>query len=124
MLSPTIFQTSQINGQRITVNHLLQCEGTGHEVFIGHLPRTLFEDELLPVLLAVGQLCEVRIMMNFSGNNRGFGFARFSNKESADNAVKYLNNFEIRAGRRIIVIASKDRKKLFIGNLPRTTTVS
>lgn len=36
--------------------------------------------------------------MDFNGNNRGYAFVTFSNKQEARTAMKQLNNFEIRSG--------------------------
>lgn len=37
-------------------------------------------------------------MMDFNGNNRGYAFVTFSNKQEARAAMKQLNNYEIRSG--------------------------
>lgn len=37
----------------------------GCEVFIGKIPRDCFEDELVPVLSSVGNIFELRLMMDF-----------------------------------------------------------
>ncbi|CAN0162691.1 unnamed protein product [Bubo scandiacus] len=62
----------------------------GCEIFIGKLPRDLFEDELVP-------LCE----------------------KEAKNAIKQLNNYEIRNGRLLGVCASVDNCRLFVGGIPK-----
>lgn len=36
------------------------------------------------------------MMMDFNGNNRGYAFVTFSNKQEAKAAMKQLNNYEIR----------------------------
>lgn len=36
------------------------------------------------------------MMMDFNGNNRGYAFVTFSTKQEAKNAMKQLNNYEIR----------------------------
>lgn len=48
------------------------------------------------VCLQFGKIYEVRMMMDFNGNNRGYAFVTFSAKQEAKNAMKYLNNYEIR----------------------------
>uniref|UniRef100_A0A493TRW6 APOBEC1 complementation factor n=3 Tax=Neognathae TaxID=8825 RepID=A0A493TRW6_ANAPP len=68
----------------------------GCEIFIGKLPRDLFEDELIPLCEKIGKIYEMRMMMDFNGNNRGYAFVTFSNKQEAKNAIKQLNNYEIR----------------------------
>ncbi|NXQ88317.1 A1CF factor, partial [Nyctibius grandis] len=92
----------------------------GCEIFIGKLPRDLFEDELIPLCEKVRLYDEMRMMMDFNGNNRGYAFVTFSNKQEAKNAIKQLNNYEIRNGRLLGVCASVDNCRLFVGGIPKT----
>ncbi|XP_007895129.1 APOBEC1 complementation factor isoform X1 [Callorhinchus milii] len=92
----------------------------GCEIFIGKLPRDLYEDELVPVLEKIGKIYELRMMMDFNGNNRGYAFVLFSNRQEARNAIKQLNNYEIRNGRLLGVCASVDNCRLFVGGIPKT----
>lgn len=94
----------------------------GCEVFIGKIPRDLYEDELVPVLQTIGKLYELRLMMDFSGNNRGYAFAVYTRREDAKQCVRALNNYEIRKGRTIGVCQSVDNCRLFVGGLPRKAT--
>lgn len=91
----------------------------GCEVFVGKLPRDCFEDELVPVLERCGLLYEVRMMMDFTGSNRGFCFATYGDPECARRATRELNNFEIRPGCHIGVCQSVDNCRLFLGGIPR-----
>lgn len=91
----------------------------GSEVFVGKLPRDMYEDELVPVFEQVGTIYELRLMMDFSGSNRGFGFVQFTNPCEADRAVKKLNNYEVRPDRHIGVVKSVDNCRLFVGGLPK-----
>ncbi|XP_037069856.1 probable RNA-binding protein 46 isoform X2 [Pollicipes pollicipes] len=91
----------------------------GSEVFVGKIPRDLFEDELAPVFETVGKIYEVRLMMDFSGSNRGYAFVMFSTPSEASAAVRRLNNYEIRKGRYIGVVKSVDNCRLFVGGLPK-----
>ncbi|XP_067908601.1 APOBEC1 complementation factor isoform X4 [Heterodontus francisci] len=92
----------------------------GCEIFIGKLPRDLYEDELVPVLEKIGKIYELRMMMDFNGNNRGYAFVLFTNRQDAKNAIKQLNNYEIRNGRLLGVCASVDNCRLFVGGIPKT----
>ncbi|XP_005446317.1 APOBEC1 complementation factor isoform X1 [Falco biarmicus] len=92
----------------------------GCEIFVGKLPRDLFEDELIPLCEKIGKIYEMRMMMDFNGNNRGYAFVTFSNKQEAKNAIKQLNNYEIRNGRLLGVCASVDNCRLFVGGIPKT----
>nr|XP_032800251.1 probable RNA-binding protein 46 [Petromyzon marinus] len=91
----------------------------GCEVFLGRIPRDLYEDELVPVLETVGKLYQLRLMMEHGGETRGYAFATYATLAQATDAVKKLNKLEIRPGRRIGVCISVDNRRLFIGGLPK-----
>ncbi|XP_034240117.1 probable RNA-binding protein 46 [Thrips palmi] len=112
----------QCNGQRRTgppKNWKGPPPGKGCEIFIGKIPRDLYEDELFPLLTQFGKLYELRLMMDFSGTNRGFGFAQFSTREEARNAAKKLDGHPIRPGKYLGVMKSLDNRRLFVGGLPK-----
>lgn len=96
----------------------------GCEVFIGKLPREVFEDELVPIFSTVGKIYEMRLMMDFSGSNRGYAFVTFTTRTESYQAVKRLNGYEIRPGRHIGVVKSVDNCRLFVGGIPKTKTRS
>ncbi|XP_068234497.1 probable RNA-binding protein 46 isoform X2 [Palaemon carinicauda] len=91
----------------------------GCEVFIGKIPRDLFEDELVPVMEKAGKIYEVRIMMESPGTNRGYGFVQYSNILEAETALRTLNNYEIRPNRYLGVMRSVDNNRLFVGGIPK-----
>ncbi|XP_061417706.1 RNA-binding protein 47-like isoform X6 [Lethenteron reissneri] len=121
----TGYRLAQENGQR-TYGPPPDWKGfpppRGSEVFVGKLPRDLYEDELVPVLEMVGQLYKLRLMMAFSGENRGFAFATYTNCADAETAVRKLNNWYIRPRHRIGVCISKDNCCIFISGLPKDKT--
>lgn len=88
----------------------------------GKLPRELYEDELFPLFQQCGTIYEMRMMLDFSGTNRGYAFVTYTNREDAKRACQELNNFEIRRGRHIGVVMSVDNCRLFVGGIPRTRT--
>jgi len=94
--------------------------GKGCEIFVGKLPRDLYEDELVPVLEQCGKIYELRLMMDFNGNNRGFAFVKYSTQNEAKRALKDLNNHEIRKGRLLGVCKSVDNCRLFVGGIPKS----
>ncbi|KAK2865958.1 hypothetical protein Q7C36_002014 [Tachysurus vachellii] len=124
LIQRTGYQLHQENGQRRYGGPPPDWEGPpperGSEIFVGKLPRDLFEDELVPLCEKFGKIYEVRMMMDFNGNNRGYAFVTFSAKQEAKNAMKYLNNYEIRNGRLLGVCASVDNCRLFVGGIPKT----
>ncbi|XP_014665238.1 PREDICTED: APOBEC1 complementation factor-like isoform X2 [Priapulus caudatus] len=123
LMNRTGFAIVQENGQRKYGGPPPVWDGPppprGCEVFIGKIPRDLFEDELVPVLEKVGQIYELRLMMDFSGSNRGYAFCMLTSKEDASTAVKQLNNYEIRKGRYLGVCPSIDNCRLFVGGIPK-----
>lgn len=94
----------------------------GCEVFVGKLPREIFEDELVPIFAKCGKIYEMRLMMDFSGSNRGYAFVTYTSRSDAFRAVRELNGFEIRQGRNIGVVKSVDNCRLFVGSIPKTKT--
>ncbi|XP_041976025.1 probable RNA-binding protein 46 isoform X2 [Aricia agestis] len=92
----------------------------GCEIFIGRLPREVYEDELVPLFSKVGKIYEMRLMMDFSGSNRGYAFVTYTTQAEAAAAIRQLNGYEIRPGINIGVVMSVDNCRLFIGNIPPT----
>ena len=91
----------------------------GCEVFVGKIPRDCFEDELVPVFENVGKIYEMRLMMEYSGHNRGYAFVVYRSPAEAKESVKVLNNHEIRKGRTLGVCMSVDNCRLFVGGIPK-----
>ncbi|XP_023685384.2 RNA-binding protein 47 isoform X4 [Paramormyrops kingsleyae] len=92
----------------------------GTEIFVGKIPRDVYEDELVPVFETVGRIYEMRLMMDFDGKNRGYAFVTYTQKADAKRAVRELNNYEVRPGRLLGVCCSVDNCRLFIGGIPKT----
>ncbi|KAF7259634.1 hypothetical protein EG68_05750 [Paragonimus skrjabini miyazakii] len=92
----------------------------GCEVFIGKIPRDCFEDELVPIFETVGKIYMFRLMMDFSGCNRGYGFCIYTNREDTRRAVAELDSYEIRRGKTLGVCFSVDNCRLFVGGIPKT----
>ncbi|XP_030645878.1 synaptotagmin binding, cytoplasmic RNA interacting protein, like isoform X1 [Chanos chanos] len=95
----------------------------GTEIFVGKIPRDLFEDELVPLFEKAGPIWDLRLMMDpLSGLNRGYAFVTFCTKEAAQQAVKLCNNSEIRPGKHIGVCISVANNRLFVGSIPKSKT--
>ncbi|KER32326.1 hypothetical protein T265_01555 [Opisthorchis viverrini] len=94
----------------------------GCEVFIGKIPRDCFEEELIPVFEQIGPIYMFRLMMEFNGTNRGYGFCVYTNREDTKKAVQTLDNYEIRKGKTIGVCFSVDNCRLFVGGIPKNKT--
>ena len=63
------------------------------EVFVGGLDKDATEDDLRKIFSRVGEVTEVRLMMNpQTKKNKGFAFLRFATVEQAKRAVTELKN--------------------------------
>ncbi|XP_063777105.1 RNA-binding protein 47 isoform X4 [Pseudophryne corroboree] len=123
LLERTGYAMVQENGQRKYGGPPPGWEGLhpprGCEVFVGKIPRDVYEDELVPAFESVGRIYEMRLMMDFDGKNRGYAFVMYTHKHEAKRAVRELNNYEIRPGRLLGVCCSVDNCRLFIGGIPK-----
>ncbi|RMC14163.1 hypothetical protein DUI87_09253 [Hirundo rustica rustica] len=123
LMARTGYSMIQENGQRKYGGPPPGWEGLhpprGCEVFVGKIPRDVYEDELVPVFESVGRIYEMRLMMDFDGKNRGYAFVMYTQKHEAKRAVRELNNYEIRPGRLLGVCCSVDNCRLFIGGIPK-----
>ena len=73
----------------------------------------------MPAFERCGRIYEFRLMMDFSGANRGYCFVTYTCREDARRAVADMNNHEIRRGRFLGVCMSVDNCRLFIGGIPK-----
>uniref|UniRef100_A0A665VC41 Dead end protein 1-like n=1 Tax=Echeneis naucrates TaxID=173247 RepID=A0A665VC41_ECHNA len=116
---------TQINGQRKYGGPPEGWDGpmpgANCEVFISHIPRDVYEDLLIPLFSSVGPLWEFRLMMNFSGQNRGFAYAKYSSSSVADTAICLLHGYPLAPGVRLSVCHSTEKRHLCIDGLPATT---
>lgn len=121
------FETVCQHGQRISTsiqfNKSLMDEVKWNEIFIGKLPRDLFEDQLLPFLRVPGQVYMIRFMMDFSRTNRGYCFVKYATTEQAIEAINYLDGRIVVPNKPPIgAMISFDNKCLFFEDLPEWCT--
>ena len=123
LLARTKYRLIQENGQRKYGGPPPGWEGPppprGAEIFVGKVPRDCFEDELVPIFERAGRIYQLRLMMDFSGTNRGYCFVMYTDREAAQRAVKTLDEYEIRQGKFLGVCMSVDNSRLFIGGVPK-----
>ncbi|KAK9002047.1 hypothetical protein V6N11_024736 [Hibiscus sabdariffa] len=92
------------------------------EVFVGGLDKDATEDDIRKVFSQVGEIVEVRLMMNpQTKKNKGFAFLRFATVEQAKRAFTELKHPMIN-GKQCGVTPSQDSDTLFLGNICRTWT--
>ncbi|TQD98176.1 hypothetical protein C1H46_016196 [Malus baccata] len=92
------------------------------EVFVGGLDKDASEADLRKAFAGVGEVTEVRLMMNpQTKKNKGFAFLRFATVEQARRAVTELKHPVIN-GKQCGVTPSQDSDTLFLGNICKTWT--
>ncbi|KAF1769772.1 hypothetical protein GCK72_001589 [Caenorhabditis remanei] len=95
--------------------------GSGHEIYVGHIPTDLFEDTLVPLFAESGKIWDFRLMMDpMTGASRGYAFVTYCEKEHATNAAKKFDGHEISTGKPLKVNVSIANTRLFLGNIPKT----
>uniref|UniRef100_A0A8U7NYI9 DND microRNA-mediated repression inhibitor 1 n=1 Tax=Corvus moneduloides TaxID=1196302 RepID=A0A8U7NYI9_CORMO len=111
----------QINGQRRYGGPPPGWVGgpppAGTEVYIARLPQDIYENTLIPLFESVGKLYEFRLMMTFSGLNRGFAYARYTSLQDASNAIATFHRFQMRKGCAIVVCRSTQKCELIVNGL-------
>lgn len=92
------------------------------EIFVGGLDKDATDADLRKVFSEVGEVTEVRLMMNpQTKKNKGFAFLRFATVEQAKRACANLKN-PVVCGKQCGVTPSQDSDTLFLGNICRTWT--
>uniref|UniRef100_A0A914KWH2 RRM domain-containing protein n=1 Tax=Meloidogyne incognita TaxID=6306 RepID=A0A914KWH2_MELIC len=95
--------------------------GEGGCVYIGQIPKEIYEDTLVPLFEQAGQLYDLRIMMDpVLGKSRGYGFLIFCKKADAIEAAKKFDGHEILPGKPLKVNVSVANTRLFLGNIPKS----
>ncbi|NXR86121.1 DND1 protein, partial [Hypocryptadius cinnamomeus] len=89
----------------------------GTEVYIARLPQDVYENTLIPLFQSVGKLYEFRLMMTFSGLNRGFAYARYCSRQDAQSAIAAFHRFRLRQGCAIVVCWSTQKRELVVNGL-------
>lgn len=88
----------------------------GTEVFVGGLARTTTESKIHEVFSSCGEIVEIRLIKDQTGNPKGFCFVRFATKYAADKALKEKSGYVL-DGKKIGVRPSVEQDTLFVGNL-------
>nr|AXV44442.1 dead end protein [Oryzias celebensis] len=124
-LKSTNTKLIQVNGQRKYGGPPEAWDGplpgARCEVFISQIPRDVYEDLLIPLFSSVGALWEFRLMMNFSGQNRGFAYAKYGTVAIATDAIHQLHGHMLWPGARLSVRFSIEKRHLCIQNLPASS---
>lgn len=79
-------------------------------IYIGNLPYTLSDDELRDLFGQFGEVSRASVIRDReTGRSKGFGFVEMSNRTSAGEAIKALNDTEFK-GRKLVVNEARPRE--------------
>jgi RNA recognition motif-containing protein len=80
------------------------------KIYVGNLPWSIKDDELLELFAAYGDVSSAMVIMDkFSGRSKGFGFVEMANNTEAEAAIKALNEKEVE-GRNLRVNEARPRE--------------
>ncbi|KAI1286029.1 Heterogeneous nuclear ribonucleoprotein Q [Halotydeus destructor] len=95
--------------------------GAGCEIFVGKIPKEIFEDDLVPLFEECGRIWDLRLMVDpLNGFNRGYAFITYCTRDDAFNAQQKFDGYEIRKGKTLKVNISVPNLRLFVGNIPKS----
>jgi RNA recognition motif-containing protein len=78
-------------------------------IYVGNLAYSVTDDELRDVFGQFGELASAEVIMDkFSGQSKGFGFVDMPNNDDAQEAIKSLNDTNLK-GRKLTVNEAKPR---------------
>ncbi|KAI1728703.1 RNA recognition motif domain-containing protein [Ditylenchus destructor] len=87
----------------------------GNCIYIGQIPRELYEDAMIPLFEQIGKIYDLRLMMDpANGKSRGYAFLIYFDKEHANEAAKKYDGYEIQPGKalkgvvEVIIYSSPD----------------
>ncbi|KAL3073628.1 hypothetical protein niasHT_036298 [Heterodera trifolii] len=90
-------------------------------IYIGQIPKDVYEDMLVPLFEPLGVIHDLRIMMDpVNGKSRGYGFLIYTDKTHAQEAAKKFDGHEILPGKPLKVNVSVANTRLFLGNIPKS----
>jgi cold-inducible RNA-binding protein len=85
------------------------------KLYVGNLDYTVSSEDLNELFSQVGQVQSATVITDkFSGQSKGFGFVEMSTAEEVSNAIRQLNDSELK-GRNIKVNEARPRESSFGG---------
>lgn len=76
------------------------------------------ETNLMPIFLSFGEVHQFRLMVTYSGYNRGFGYLSYESEYDPYVIVNFLNDFEFHTGQRLRATISSNECRLYVSNIP------
>lgn len=89
------------------------------ELFVRRIPKDLNENKLLAPFLRFGQIYEFRLPLDFNQANRGYAYVKYTNEEDACSAMEALSHYFVYPGRKLEILHSYEKCRLFVSNIPK-----
>ncbi|XP_050315773.1 dead end protein homolog 1-like [Anthonomus grandis grandis] len=96
----------------------------GSEVILLNIPRNITMRKIYDFMVYCGTIYEIRILLEFSGFNKGVCYVKFLNEHNATMAALVLDRCEIQPGVKLYIRKSFDNNRLKISNIPKDIPVS
>ena len=78
-------------------------------IYVGNLPYSVTDDDLRDLFSEYGELVSAEVVKDkFSGQSKGFGFVDMPSNSEADQAIKALNDTDLK-GRKLTVNEARPR---------------
>ncbi|XP_075157419.1 uncharacterized protein LOC142230665 [Haematobia irritans] len=89
------------------------------ELFVRRIPREFNEQKLLGAFLRFGKIYEIRLPMDFNQSYRGYAYIKYTNEEDAACAMEVLSHYYIMPRRKLEIMHSYEKCRLFVTNIPK-----
>jgi RNA recognition motif-containing protein len=66
------------------------------KLYVGNIPNDVSENDLNNLFSQAGNVESVKIINDFSGRSKGFGFIEMSSIEEAQNAINMFNKYNLK----------------------------
>ena len=81
------------------------------DIYVGNLPYRITANDLRELFSQYGVVADAKVINDkYSGKSKGFGFVQMDDKDSAENAIKSLNDTDL-DGRNIKVNQARPRER-------------
>lgn len=120
--SPPSVELMQINGRKVLgppEDWVGPPPSSVCELFVRRIPKDLNENKLLAPFLRFGQIYEFRLPLDFNQANRGYAYVKYTNEEDASSAMEVLNHYYVYPGRKLEILHSYEKCRLFVSNIPK-----
>lgn len=103
------FNYHSIHNKQMILSICDSCKSIKEEanLFVKNLPKHIGSKDLDKIFSVCGKIISSKVSVDENGESKGFGFVQFESPESAENAIKQLN--ETKIGENTILVSKYDK---------------